>query len=66
MLQRSSNRLLSAIKNTCMIKGICHRDLKPRKHSIRKQKVKEAQIRLIDFGLAKFYNNKDSPKCYED
>lgn len=50
--------MLSAIKHL-HDKGICHRDLKP-ENILFESKSKEAQIRLIDFGLAKFFNNKNS------
>lgn len=51
-------QVLSAIKHL-HDKGICHRDLKP-ENILFESKSKDAQIRLIDFGLAKFYNNKNS------
>lgn len=49
---------MSAIKHL-HDKGICHRDLKP-ENILFESKSKDASIRLIDFGLAKFYNNKQN------
>lgn len=47
-------QVLSAIKHL-HDKGICHRDLKP-ENILFESKSREAQVKLIDFGLAKFYD----------
>ena len=52
--------MLSAIKHL-HDKGICHRDLKP-ENILFESKSKEAQIRLIDFGLAKNFSVKENGK----
>lgn len=46
--------MLSAIKHL-HDKQICHRDLKP-ENILFESKSKEAQVKLIDFGLAKYFN----------
>lgn len=46
-------QVLSAIKHL-HDKGICHRDLKP-ENILFESKSRDAQVRLIDFGLAKFF-----------
>lgn len=47
-------QVLSAIKHLHDM-GICHRDLKP-ENILFESKSKDAQVKLIDFGLAKFYD----------
>ena len=46
--------MLSAIKHLHE-KGICHRDMKP-ENILFESRSKESQVKLIDFGLAKFFN----------
>ena len=49
-------QVLSAIKHL-HDKNICHRDLKP-ENILFETKSKEAQIKLIDFGLSKYFTPK--------
>ena len=49
-------QVLSAIKHL-HDKNICHRDLKP-ENILFESKSKEAQVKLIDFGLAKYFTPK--------
>ena len=50
---------MSAIKHL-HDRGICHRDLKP-ENILFESRSKDASVRLIDFGLAKYYTKGD--KC---
>jgi calcium-dependent protein kinase len=46
-------QILSAIKHL-HDRNICHRDLKP-ENILFESKSKEAQVKLIDFGLSKYF-----------
>jgi calcium-dependent protein kinase len=56
-------QILSAIKHL-QDRGICHRDLKP-ENILFESKSKDASIRLIDFGLAKYYNTQESKQVLQ-
>jgi calcium-dependent protein kinase len=58
---RIIKQVVSAIKHL-HDKNICHRDLKP-ENILFESKSKEAEVKLIDFGLAKYFTNKgaDTP-----
>jgi len=50
-------QILSAIKHL-HDRNICHRDLKP-ENILFESKSKDAQIKLIDFGLSKYFKPKN-------
>lgn len=52
---RIVKQILSAIKHL-HDRNICHRDLKP-ENILFESKSKDAQVKLIDFGLSKYFNN---------